>query len=254
MYTRLLSLWPALVAFSAIGFAADPVRVNPKPIETPSPSYPARLADTGKSGSAVIEMTVKADGSVADPVVKSADDPAFAEAALAVVPRWKFTPGTKDGAASDALVAIPFQFVPPIDQQINVALGRKVYVTLPETPMPQKTFGKLPKAVAKIQPMYPKALLKSRTEQTVEVQFVIAPDGSTLNPVVMGKPHKDLVVPAIASVAKGSFEPPMKDGKSVYVAASTKLRFAPPEPRNRGGGGGGGGDFGGGGGGGGGID
>jgi hypothetical protein len=69
---------------------------------------------------------------------------------------------------------------------------------------------------------------------------------------VLGNPPKQFVLPAVLAIATAAYEPPMKDGKPVFVEMSTKLAFAPPQRAGRGGGGGGGGDFGSGGGGGGG--
>lgn len=106
-------------------------RTNPVPLEPPPLHYPASLDGSGKSGQAVVEMTITAEGQVADSVLKSADDPAFGEAALAAVAGWRFQPATRDGVAVDSKVALPFQFKAPIEQQCNAMIGRKVFVALP---------------------------------------------------------------------------------------------------------------------------
>lgn len=236
---------------AANALTATSPRLGPKPIATPSPVYPEALADTGTSGQAVIEILVKTDGSPGETRVKSTDHEAFAKAAMDVVPQWRFEPGTQDGTPVEMRVAVPFHFVPPVPQQINALFKRKVYQVLPEPAITQKEFGKKPKPLKPIRPVYSKALASAKVEGKVTVRFVIAPDGTTLNPEPTGKPKKELVLPALAAISKATFAPPVKDGKAVYVETSHTLNFAPPEPRKkRGGGGGGGGGFGDGGGGG----
>jgi len=238
-------------------------KVPPKPISTPAPEYPAELTDTGLSGNAVVEATIKADGSVTEAVVKSADQPAFGTAAVAALARWRFEPGTVDGVATDRKVSLPFKFTAPHDQQMNAFFKRKVFLKLTEPVVSQKDYGRDPTMVKDARLVYPKALAGSKVEEKVEVQFVVAPDGTTVNPKILGKPRMEFAFPALMAVAQIAYEPPKKDGKPVYVEMSRTLKFAeePPAPESRelpsdffGGGGGGGRRGGGGGGGGGGGD
>ncbi|HRE81213.1 MAG TPA: energy transducer TonB, partial [Opitutaceae bacterium] len=160
MHTCLCRLWPVFLALTAVGLAADPARTDPRPIGPKPPQYPAELVETGKAGSATIELRVKSDGTVADAKVKAADDPAFGKAALEAVQVWTFEPAKQDGVAVERVVVIPFNFTPPIEQQLNTAFKRKLYVALPEAPVTQKEFGKLPKAKVKLEAAYPKSLAK----------------------------------------------------------------------------------------------
>lgn len=251
MTTRLLRSLPVCaLVFAATVQAAT---TNPSPVETPSPGYPAALTDSGLSGTAIIDVLIKADGSVTDARVKSSDHEAFGEAALAVVPKWKFTPAMVDGAAIDRRVAIPFKFVAPVTQQLNAKFKRKVFEELPERVLTEKEFGKRLKATTPLKPAYPAGAKGARA--TVQVKFVIAPDGTTKNPEILGEPPRAFYLPAVMAVAGAKYVPPVKDGKPVYVEMTAKLPFEPPQRAARRGGGGGGGfggDFGGGGGGGGG--
>jgi len=236
---------------SAAGaLAQTPARTNPKPVGTPLPAYPEALFDTGKSGGASIDVLVKADGSVADARVKSADDDAFAVAAMAVVGNWRFEPGTREGVAADMRVVIPFKFAAPAEQQLNVIFKRKVYQKLTEPVLEAKDYGQKLKLKTEAPPVYPRALAGSGTVEKVQVTFVVAPDGTTLNPVITGQPRKEFILSALTAVVHSVYEPPVKDGKGVYVSASRTLRIEPPARAKRGGrgGGDGGGDFGGGGG------
>ena len=215
-------------------------KTDPKPINTPLPGYPETLTDTGLSGVAEVDITVKADGSVANAELAMATHRAFGRAAMAVVTTWKFEPGTQDGTPIDRKVGIPFRFTAPADQQINASVKRKVFVALPEPALSQKDFGGKLKVKREARVVYPRALAGSDIEEKIKVNFVVAPDGSTINPVVEGAKHKEFEMPAIQAVAQMSYEPPMKDGKAVYVETTTTLRFINERPDFGGGGGGGG--------------
>lgn len=244
-------------------------RVPPKLITPVSPGYPQELTDTGMNGRAEIDVTVKADGSVADPQLGMATHRAFGKAAMGVVTGWHFQPGTVDGAPADMRVGIPFNFAAPFDQTINALAKRKVFVdSLPEPAVNEKDFpAKKLKVKRPARGRVPGSLAGSEIDEKVQVKLVVAPDGSTLNPTVPAgvAKHKELESPAIQAVALMSFEPPKKDGKAVYVETTYAVEFT---TERRGGGGegggfggggfgggrGGGGDRGGGGGGGGGED
>jgi len=86
---------------------------GPKPFLGPAPAYPAALLKTNVNGQAVITLWIRPQGSVRDPVVKSATDPAFGEAALAAARLWRFLPRIKDGHAVESKVDMPFVFTPP---------------------------------------------------------------------------------------------------------------------------------------------
>jgi TonB family protein len=208
-------------------------KTPPRPISTPAPEYPAELVDTGLSGKAIIEAVIKADGSVTDAVVKSADQPAFGAAAVAAIAHWRFAPGTNDGVATDRKVSLPFKFTAPQEQQMNAFFKRKVFLKLTEPVVSQKDFGRAPKVAKDARLVYPKALAGSKTEEKVQVQFVVAPDGTTVNPKIVGKPRMEFAFPALMAVAQTTYQPPKKDGNPVYVEMTRTLNFA-EEPAERG--------------------
>ena len=214
--------------------------IPPRPALTPSPGYPIQLTDTGLSGGAVIVCTIKSDGSVADASVKTADHAAFGAAALAAVGGWRFEPGLLDGKPVDLKTSLPFNFHAPYEQQVNAAMKRKVFRPVTEPILGQDDFGRKPKVKKNSPPAYPRALARSGLKEKVRVQFVIAPDGTTLNPKVLDNPRQEFVNPAIDAVARTTYQPPVKDGHAVYVEMTTILTFeeeAPPAQSERGRGG-----------------
>jgi TonB family protein len=98
-----------MVAKRIEGVNASP----PRPFFGPAPDYPDSLKSTNARGRVVIGLRIRANGAVRDPVVQSASDPAFGEAALAAVRMWRFLPAIKDGFPQETAVAIPIIFDPP---------------------------------------------------------------------------------------------------------------------------------------------
>jgi TonB family protein len=204
-------------------------RTNPVPLETPSPGYPASLTDTGKSGQAVVQMTITTEGHVTNAVLHSADDPAFGKAALAVVAGWRFAPATLEGVPVESRVALPFQFRAPVDQQFNAMLGRKVFVDLPaDTKVyTREEYGEDLRPLRQTAPQMPRSLQGRGVVENVRVRFVVDPEGNVINPEVMGEvKHPELVGPALALVATWKYPPPVKNKQPAYVRLSTRLSYA----------------------------
>jgi len=84
----------------------------PQPLIGPAPEYPSQLRKKKVHGQAVISCHISTKGEVLDPVVKSASDPAFGEAALAAAREWRFIPRVVDGKPVNAPADLPFEFSP----------------------------------------------------------------------------------------------------------------------------------------------
>jgi TonB family protein len=85
----------------------------PRPFFGSMPAYPAALRSTGLKGTAVVAMRITAEGKVTDPVLESASEPPFGEAALAAVRTWRFLPRVVDGRPVETRVSMPIAFDPP---------------------------------------------------------------------------------------------------------------------------------------------
>jgi len=162
--------------------------VNPKPVSTPNPGYPDSLTDTGLSGRAEVDITIKTDGSVADAELGMADQRAFGKAAMAAVKEWKFQPATRDGTPIEIRVTIPFIFPAPVDQQVNFFAKRKVFVPAPAAVLSPKDYGSKLKLKKDFTDIYARPVDGKDVDETVQVDFIVAPDGTTLNPTIAGTP------------------------------------------------------------------
>lgn len=70
------------------------------PLVRIEPDYPARAAQRGIEGYAVVQFTITPAGTVKDPIIIDAEpDGVFDSAAVAAVSRWKYNPKMEGGAA-----------------------------------------------------------------------------------------------------------------------------------------------------------
>lgn len=74
------------------------------------PEYPALLQDRAVEGEVKLRLRVNSSGKVEDCTVVEATEQAFADAILATVNDWQFSPARKDGVAvaRNVSIAIPF--------------------------------------------------------------------------------------------------------------------------------------------------
>lgn len=84
-----------------------------KPFVGPGPEYPASMRASGIRGEAVLTVHVTPRGAVADPIVKTATNPAFGEAALAAVRQWRYLPKISLGQPVETTIEVRFDFAPP---------------------------------------------------------------------------------------------------------------------------------------------
>jgi len=93
---------------------AGVTQAQAKPFAGPMPVYPEPLLKAGVVGHAMVAIRITPTGLVLDPVVVSATDPAFGEAAVVAIRQWRFLPMVENGRAVESKVSLPFNFVPPV--------------------------------------------------------------------------------------------------------------------------------------------
>lgn len=100
------------VAGGSVGAIALPENANPPEAlaSNSKPAYPQEARSAGKTGTVVLKVIIRADGSVADVQVMRGDEP-FASAAVAAVKTWKYKPATVQGQAITVyrIIQIPFK-------------------------------------------------------------------------------------------------------------------------------------------------
>lgn len=142
-----------------------------------------------------------------------------------MVSQWQFEPGVRDGVPSEFKVNVPFQFYAPFDQQVNAVFKRKVFLILPEPALARKEFSGKLKVKKEVKPEFPPSLAGPKIDEKIKVDFVVAPDGTTVNPVFPEKLRPEFIGPAQRAIALTTYAPPLQKGKPVCVQATTTLRF-----------------------------
>lgn len=82
------------------------------------------------------------------------------------------------------------------------------------------------KRVREVPPVYPRDAERQKLSGWVDVEFTVAPDGSTQDLVVRGaEPQRTFDQAAIDAVKRWRFEPIMRDGTAVAQRAALRIRF-----------------------------
>ena len=83
----------------------------PSPTVRTAPTYPRGARTFGNQGDFIIDVKIRADGTVAEPrIVRPLPTP-LAYAALEAVREWKFKPATRDGAPVDVNFCLAVHYV-----------------------------------------------------------------------------------------------------------------------------------------------
>ena len=100
----------ALFAAAASVRADSAFDEAPTPLRTQAPVYPDSLRREGISGLVSISVSIDESGNVASTSVSKSSNPAFDQAALDAVARWKFKPAKKAGQPVAVTVVLPVRF------------------------------------------------------------------------------------------------------------------------------------------------
>lgn len=91
-------------------FALSEIDQAPKPLRQSPPSYPGELKAAGVSGEAIISFVVDPAGNTRDVQSLRETRAEFAQAAIAAIQQWVFTPATKNNRAVACRIQVPIVF------------------------------------------------------------------------------------------------------------------------------------------------
>ncbi len=83
---------------------------EPKILESVQPKFPPEARGPGAGGSVDMEAVIRQDGSLEVQRIISSESSAFAEAAVAAIEKWRFSPGMRDGEPVDVVLDILVNF------------------------------------------------------------------------------------------------------------------------------------------------
>ena len=133
-------------------------------------------------------------------------------------------------AAGD--VALASAFLSRVDNLVPNMAATKSLQTQLATLQQQSQFNsnivqaKTLKRVREVPPVYPRDAERQKLSGWVDVEFTVAPDGSTQDLVVRGaEPQRTFDQAAIDAVKRWRFEPIMRHGTAVAQRAALRIRF-----------------------------
>ncbi|MBN11704.1 MAG: hypothetical protein CMI17_01670 [Opitutaceae bacterium] len=225
---RLMKFWKTSITLATTILAATMVFSNqgenrnllpPVPIYKVSPKHPDDLYASAIEGEAVIAVTVDIFGGTTKPKVETETHPDFGIAASQAASEWIFEPATKDGVPIESRVKLPFVFEIAFEHKFNVEMGREIFVKLNHTVVPSSELDKdpLPKYVPPFSDFYPENFRGSGKSASVNLEFIIAPNGEVLNPHILTLTTNGFEKAALQAISSMKYPPVVVDGKPAYV-------------------------------------
>ncbi|HWN05947.1 MAG TPA: TonB family protein [Steroidobacteraceae bacterium] len=152
----------------------------PKPIQREAPAYPPAVRAMGIEGTVEVALTVLRDGSVGWVRVGRAEPRGyFEQAASDGVRGWRFAPATLDGEPIECRLRTRVRFA------LTDAAATAAAAT----------------GAGRPQPVYPPALLQSRTEGYAEVEYELDADGVVKDARIVGAmPRGEFEKSALAAI------------------------------------------------------
>ena len=205
--------------------AQDPVKQGPG-VKEPvvlyeqKPEYTRDALQARVQGIVQVEAIVRADGTVGEVRIFKSLDKFFGldEAALRAARAWRFRPGMKDGQAVPMRVILELEFrtSPSPDDQFARGAARE---GMPGLVMPKARDIPIPKYTAEA--------MRQKIQGVVEVEAVVAADGTVDR--VRVKTSLDatfgLDEEALRAARRATFEPGTLNGRAVPVLVTFKLEF-----------------------------
>lgn len=219
----------ALAVLTLVTASAFAQVTQPRPLNSPPAEYPAALRKSLRPGQAVVQVTVSKSGVVAGAEVRSADDPAFGEAALAAVQQWTFAPATRDGVPSASSIDVPFVFTVPIEDQVNASVGREVFKEFDQPIIESSALRVRPTPNKPVIPIYPKDLIGSGKSADYKIDFIVTREGQVINPSIPPEGPDALRLAALVAIARAEFTPVFHQGLAVNCRTSAVVRLREPK-------------------------
>lgn len=205
--------------FGAGAYRAGNGVARPYRIRLVKPVYTAEALKAGLRGTVELEAIIGADGTVTDVrITRSLDDKlGLDENAKAVVRQTPFVPCKIGNTAVACLVMFELAFTPG-----------------PSTPIAAGQFGAgayridgAPIRLRVVRPQYTPEAMRQKIEGTVELEFVVGPDGSVTDVRVTKSVDTEygLDDQAIKALKATPFQPPLLNGTAVSVVSTIEMTF-----------------------------
>ena len=195
--------------------------------------FPARALSQGTTNGEVwLFVEVDREGRLGDVLAFAHSGADFATAAVDAIKQWRFTPARFAGEPVGSINRINVQF------EVNGAIA---YTKMPnqsdERAIPGERFAyrpytlleldRIPKAISRPSPVYPKEWIRQGKTGVVIVDYFIDEVGQTRFPRVVGNPDELLGASAVEAIKTWEFEPPSRQGQRVLARVQQEIYFQP---------------------------
>ncbi len=191
----------------------------PVPVLQPKPALPAGVPADPPPAPVEVTLIVDAQGVVKDARVVKDGVAELDLAAVAILSKWRFRPGRKEGRPVPSRLVVPVAFSLP-DGEPAGPLAAPALV-------PVEELDRLPMVRYQEAPAYPPDLRRRGIGGEVLVEFVIDERGLVRAPRVLRAPHQALGEAAEVAVAQWTFFPGMKNGRAVATRLQVPIEFSP---------------------------
>jgi TonB family protein len=199
-----------------------PVRIGPgvtppRLLSKVEPSYSEEARKAHMEGTVQLEAVVGANGVAGDFKVRRSLGLGLDEEAIRAVGKWRFSPGTKDGApvAVIAVFDVSFKFLQGRTMPWRVI--RASYDSPPGAERPTLTRSEYPKKA-------PSG--RAAVALTFDIDERGEPKNLNIDKSVDSEPEQEI----IAAVKKWRFKPARKDGRAVSARATFEFKGSPFTP------------------------
>lgn len=216
---------PFIVTDGELAFQGE--SIPPKAIFQTPPVYPRALRESGLRGEVVVDFVVDREGRVTHPTVVRTLNPAFDDAALDAVRRWKFEPGRRGGVPVTTHMQVPMGFVLN-GMDDGGSAGVEVPKKANQADWPEELrYDVPPKPRGRTAAVYPYALLRQGVKGEAKVSFIVNEKGRVVAAKVLSATEPDFGAAAVAMVQEWEFEPAIRDGRPTISSLSLTQAFAP---------------------------
>jgi TonB family protein len=213
---------------------AQPALENPEEVrQALQRAYPPQLRAAGVHGIVQVGLVLGANGAVREARLEQTSQGEFNEPALGVARMLRFIPAKKDGRAVPVRFSLPiaFELLAPEMVQKGSPPAPPVHVPVASDEVPLSAVDQPPvitnagEIAQLLQTSYPALLRDAGVTGSVQVQVVVAPDGTVRSTGVESATHELFAAPAEAAAARMRFRPAMKDGRTVATRLIVPIAF-----------------------------
>ncbi len=225
------ALAAAAAAAEPWDFSSGPPATLPALHRYEAPVFPEKLRPTTvTAGYATVIFTVKADGRIEDAVALEASDPAFVDATLDALMKWRLADARSTTVPRREIIQFDYRRSGTVASLSHRDAIKSVFAAVDDASPRVRTLEweqmkHAPRRVAGSMPMYPEKLRSQPVRGHAMVDFVIDSAGRVRVPTVADSSSAEFGEAALAAVREWRFEPPQDEGAAVHVRVIRSFSF-----------------------------